>query len=324
MTTTTNTTHPLQTPEWAEFRREWGNLVIKFDYGHLIATRIPKTKYFVGTYIKGVKPTKDLLEKLKVVAKENNLISVKIEPDYVPKNDKERSSLVKLLKDNGCVKGKTLFTPSTFVINLSPPEGDIMKSFSSKTRYNIRLAKRNGVTVSEDNSDEAFEKYLELTRETVSRQGFYAHGEKYHKLMWKHLLKDPISKGRSPIARLLAAKYKDEIITTWILFTSKDTLYYPYGASTHKYKNVMANNLMMWEAIRLGQSLGLKKFDLWGKEEGKGFTKFKEGYNPEVVEFLGSWDLVTSRLYWPYRFSDKLRWTLLRFKSKSGFVRPSF
>ena len=78
----------------------------------------------------------------------------------------------------------------------------------------------------------------------------------------------------------------------------------------------------MWEAIRFGKSLGLKTFDLWGREEGKGFTKFKEGYNPKVVEFLGSWDLITSPLYWPYRFAEFLRWTVLRLKSK--FTKPSF
>jgi len=46
------------------------------------------------------------------------------------------------------------------------------------------------VEVVEDNSNEAFEKYLELTRETAKRQGFYAHNEKYHRLMWKLLGKE--------------------------------------------------------------------------------------------------------------------------------------
>ncbi|KKQ96856.1 MAG: FemAB family protein, partial [Candidatus Woesebacteria bacterium GW2011_GWA1_39_12] len=125
-----------------------------------------------------------------------------------------------------------------------------------------------------------------------------------------------------PIARLLTARYKSQIITAWIVFVWKDFLYYPYGASTEKHKNIMANNLMMWEAIRFGKSLGLKTFDLWGREEGKGFTKFKEGYGPQVVEFLGTWDLPTSPFYWPYRILESLRWILLRAKSK--FSKPSF
>jgi len=124
------------------------------------------------------------------------------------------------------------------------------------------------------------------------------------------------------IAHLLVAKYKGETITAWILFSWRDFLYYPYGASTDKYKNVMSNNLIMWEAIRFGKSLGLTTFDLWGREEGKGFTRFKEGYGPKVVEFLGTWDLVISPLYYLYRFMELLRWAILRAKSK--IVKPTF
>ena len=79
---------------------------------------------------------------------------------------------------------------------------------------------------------------------------------------------------------------------------------------------------MLWEAIKYGKTLGLKTFDLWGREEGKGFTRFKEGYNPKVVEFLGTWDLVTSPLYWPYRVLEYLRWIML--KTKSKFKDPIF
>ena len=126
--------------------------------------------------------------------------------------------------------------------------------------------------------------------------------------MWKHL--QPAG-----IAHLLTAKYKNQIITAWILFTWKDFLYYPYGASTDKYKEVMANNLMMWEAIRFGKKLGLTTFDLWGREEGKGFTRFKEGYNPQVVELLGTWDLVINKpLYFIYQIAEKIRWFILRLR----------
>jgi lipid II:glycine glycyltransferase (peptidoglycan interpeptide bridge formation enzyme) len=80
---------------------------------------------------------------------------------------------------------------------------------------------------------------------------------------------------------------------------------------------------MMWEAIRYGKKQGLKIFDLWGREPGKGFTRFKEGYHPEVIEFLGTWDLVTKpAIYWLYRLLEDLRWFGLRIKSK--FIKPSF
>jgi lipid II:glycine glycyltransferase (peptidoglycan interpeptide bridge formation enzyme) len=333
--------HPLQTQEWAQFRKAWGNEVLFTKYGLITIHRIALTKHSIGIFEKGPAPTKLMLQDLKKIGRENNLIFIKLEPNVPIKVngvqwavDGEKSKTTthnipitdhaqnfqKLLHSHGAVAGKTLFTPTTFWIDLTKSEADLMKSFSSKTRYNIRLAEKKGVKIAEDNSDKAFQKYLDLTFETTQRQGFYAHTPNYHKLMWKYLHPaSPKLRGVSqpPIAHLLTAKYKGEIITTWILFTWKDFLYYPYGASTDKYKEVMANNLMMWEVIKFGKKMGLKTFDLWGREEGKGFTKFKEGYNPQVVEFLGSWDLVINKpLYFIYRIAEKVRWYFLKLKSK--------
>ena len=318
--------HPLQTWQWGEFRREWGNEVYYTSYGQIIFSKIPKTKLTIGTFIKGLKPTENQLNELKNAAKKYHAIFIKLEPAVAKKGlgEKEFAKCIKLLKENGAVTGKTLFTPTTFWIDLAKSEEDLMKSFSSKTRYNIRLAQKHGVSVKENNSPKAFEKYLALTRETVDRQGFYAHTEKYHRLMWKHLYTNMVAQNEEPIAHLLTATYKKEIITTWIVFIWKDFIYYPYGASSEKHKNVMANNLIMWEAIKLGNKYGCKTFDLWGREPGKGFTKFKEGYNPEVVEFLGSWDLVTSPLYYPYRLSEYLRWLILRLRTRLLPDKPRF
>lgn len=311
--------HPLQSWEWGEFREKWGNEIIRTNYGLLTLHKLPFLPYKIGMYIKGLAPTKIILDDLKKLGKKEKLLFIKLEPNVL-KNTKS----IKLLKQNNAVSGKTLFTPTSFWIDLTLSEDDLMKSFQSKTRYNIRLAQRKGVRVREDNSDKAFETYLRLTKETVERQGFYAHTEKYHRLMWKTLHKDMVQKGEKPIARLIAAYYKGEIITTWIVFAWKDFLYYPYGASSDKHKNVMANNLVMWETIKYGKKLKLKTFDLWGREPGKGFTRFKEGYNPKVVEFLGTWDLITSPFYKIYRIAEALRWKILRFRTKLSFSRPSF
>ncbi len=306
-------THPLQTSFWAEFRKKWGNELLETKFGVITLHKIPYTKYKIGMFIKGPAPSKEMLAELKNLAVKHNLIFIKMEPNVI-KSEK----LVELMKVSGAVPGKTLFTPTTFWINLKPNEDEILKSFHPKTRYNIRVAQRNKVVVQEDSSSKAFERYLELTRETVQRQGFYAHTEKYHRLMWETLHKEKI-------AHLLTATYQGEIITTWVLFVWKDFLYYPYGASTEAHKNVMANNLMMWEAIKFGKKMGLNTFDLWGREEGKGFTKFKEGYNPKVVEFLGTWDFVTSpKIYKIYRIAESARWAILKGYSKINKSKSRF
>ena len=86
----------------------------------------------------------------------------------------------------------------------------------------------------------------------------------------------------------------------------------------------MAPNLLMWEAIKYGQSLGLKSFDTWGclgpdakeSENGFGFHRFKQGYGGKLVQFVGTYDLViNSQLYKIYNLIDKYRWIFLRLKA---------
>ena len=133
--------------------------------------------------------------------------------------------------------------------------------------------------------------------------------------MWKTL--------KNKIAHLFLAKYKDQTLVAWILFVYKDTLYYPYGASSNEHREAMASNLMMWEVIKFGKKLVLKKFDMWGalsnnpdrNDSWYGFHRFKEGYAPKHIESVGSFDLVINpMLYQLYKILDKIRWLIIRAK----------
>ena len=319
--------HPLQTTFWADFRREWGNEVLETGFGILTLHKLPFTNFKIGIFEKGPMPTAEMLATLQKVAKENGAVSIKLEPNYAVKKGgmlcADRKKAVALLRKHGAVPGKTLFTPTTFWIDLTKSEEELLASFHPKTRYNIRYAERKGVKVVNDNSDKAFETYLQLMRQTVERQGFYAHSEKYHRLMWKHLGPAQSANSKEQIAHLLLAKHGSDVLTAWIVFVWKDFLYYPYGAWSGQMQNLQPNSAMMWEAIKFGKEKGLKTFDLWGREEGKGFTRFKEGFNPEVVEFLGSWDLVVNfPVYWAYRVAEAIRWPILRLRGK--LTKPSF
>lgn len=306
--------HPLQSWVWGEFRKKTGNQTVRFGVfqgkqlleGYQLTIHpVPYTKFKLATFLKGPQPSEAMLEFLKNWGKKENILFIRIEP-----NTPASSKLEKMLLKYGAKPGRPSFTKSTFWIDLTKSEEELLKSMHPKTRYNIKLAQRHGVRVSEDNSSVAFQKYLELMDETTKRQGFYAHTASYHNLMWEMLKKEGI-------ANLLVARYKKKILITWILLRWHDFLYYPYGASSEENREVMASSLVMWEAIRLGKKLGLKTFDLWGREEGKGFTKFKEGFNPQVIEFLGTWDLIINPFYYHiYSIAEKIRWTILKTKAK--------
>ena len=179
-------------------------------------------------------PDKKMVDEVKMLAKENNCIFVQLEPNVI--NSKESELEIKNL---GLIKSAhPLFTKYTFILDLTKSEEELLKNMHPKTRYNIKVAQKHNVQILEDNSDKAFNRYLQLTRETTKRQSFFAHTEKYHKIMWD-TLKDNANKDDLS-AHLFLAKYQEHTLAAWILFVFKDTLYYPYGASSSQHRETMA------------------------------------------------------------------------------------
>lgn len=329
-------THPLQSWEWGEFREKTGLKVIRmglFDQEKLLSGfqltihKIPKTSYTIGYLPKCTLPDDYFISSLKKIGQQQNFIFIKLEPNvgtlYIEcqTQDKAHQQIEKFLLSRGCTHGRPLFTKYTFQIDLEKSEEALLKSMKSKTRYNVRLAQKHGVKVCQDNSPQTFEKYLQLTFETTKRQKFYAHDREYHRLLWETL-------SPAGIAHLLKASWQGKILVTWILFVFHDTLYYPYGASSSEHRELMASNLIMWEAIRFGKRMGCKTFDLWGSlgpnpdpaDPWRGFHRFKEGYGPQLVEFVGSFDLVINKpLYKLYTIADNLRWKWLKLKAALPF-----
>ena len=320
--------HPLQSYEWGEFRSSERVGVVRlgeYKKGELTEVyqislhEVPGLPWKIGYCPKTGVPSKEVMKKVKVLAKKERVVMIKFEPGL--RKGEEKEKFRRWRKENRLVKGEPLFTKHTFWLNLEKSEEELLAGMKSKTRYNIRLAKRKGVEIVEDSSDKGFETYWKLMKETTDRQEFYAHGKDYHQKMWQIMSK-------SGQAHLFKAVFEKEVLTTWVVFKLNETLYYPYGASSRKRREMMASNLMMWEMILFGKREGCKKFDMWGslgpkasqKDPWYGFHKFKEGYGGDLIEFVGSWDLVISPLFYLlYRGGNKLRWVFLRLKKKLPF-----
>jgi lipid II:glycine glycyltransferase (peptidoglycan interpeptide bridge formation enzyme) len=342
--------HPLQAYEWGEFREKTGIKVIrrgfykngKLDSAFQLTIHpIPHTSFTIGYLPKGETPTDAMINELRKIGEDERCIFIQLEPNIQVESGKMKDEKLPLISHLSSIislrpAAHPLFTKYNFVLDLTKSEEELLKQMHQKARYNIKVAKKYEVTVTEDNDQSAFNEYLKLTEQTTRRQKFFAHTLNYHRAMWEALNAQSLVVGPQSLdknklsAHLLIAKYspktKDQrpkTLTSWILFVFKDTLYYPYGASSSEHREVMASNLVMWEAIRFGKKLGLKKFDMWGalgpnpdpKDPWIGFHTFKEKYGPEHVEYVGSYDLVINPiLYSAYKVADKLRWAILRIK----------
>ncbi|MBI2600608.1 peptidoglycan bridge formation glycyltransferase FemA/FemB family protein [Candidatus Daviesbacteria bacterium] len=317
-------THVMQSWEWGEARISLGTPLERYGLsrnGKLVKAfqitfhKIPFVNQSVGYLPKGPFPDKDLADALIKIAKDKNCAFIKIEPNIEMDNrqwamDKKRNqnSQFSIVNSQFIKSPKPLFTKYNFVLSLDKTEGELFKNLHSKTRYNVRLAQKRGVVVEERMDDKAFDMYLKLYFDTTKRQNYHGHNTSYHKQIWDTLKK-------AGMARLLIGFYKNKPLTAWMLLNFKDTLFYPYGGSSTEYKEVMSNNLVAWEAIRLGKKLNLKQFDMWGalgpsadsKDPWYGFHRFKQGYGGELVEYIGTYDLVLNwPLYWLFTFVDKL------------------
>ncbi len=325
-----NTYHPLQSYEWGEFRKKTGIKVIREQdvttAFQVTIHPIPHSPWTIGYVPKGVMPDKKLLEKLRQIGEKEKCIFIQIEPNVIKAINGAIVDKRKIEMHNNGLRqaAHPLFTKYTFLLDLTKSEDELLQSMHPKARYNIKVAKKHNVIVKQDNSQEAFEQYWRLTEETTKRQQFYAHTKQYHQYQFETFAHTPQPNTLS--SHLFTASYDGKILTTLLFFVYKDTLYYPYGASSNNHRNVMHSNLAMWEGIRFGKSLGLKKFDMWGamsmtpdtKDPWFGFHSFKEKFGPDHIEFFGSYDLVLNpTLYAAYTIADKIRWIYLKLiKSK--------
>jgi lipid II:glycine glycyltransferase (peptidoglycan interpeptide bridge formation enzyme) len=321
--------HPLQTWAWGDFRRKTGVEVERyglFEGAKLVGGLqvsfhpIPHTPYTVGYFPKGEMPDQEQLHALKDLGLRKKAIFIKLEPNVAAPAGEPNAyqSIISFLAKNDAVPGRPLFTKYTYVLDLQPTEQKLMEQMKPKTRYNLHLAEKKGVEIVQDDTDAGLESYLEILKQTTARQGFYAHGPEYFKKMWETLKP-------TGMMHIFRAVYQGKTLVSWIVFVHNNVLYYPYGASSNEFREVMASNLMMWRVIQYGKQQGCTRFDMWGSlgpdpdphDAWYGFHKFKEGYGGVLTEFVGSYDLLCMPQYYPiYRFLENLRWKLLRLKAK--------
>lgn len=225
-------------------------------------------------------------------AANKGVFMVKIEPDLLMA-EAPRAKLEKL----GLVKSKfnLQWNQSTTLVDLSPSEDEIIAGFKQKTRYNIRLAARKGVTVrpaelSKDNMNTMYG----LLKATQGRAGFYMRNQSYLEDFWQ-------AYGNAGMGQLFFAEHEGEILSgLFALYLGRKGLYKD-GGSTRSKTNLMAPYLMQWEVMKWLKERGVEEYDLHGMPpkselENKAhplasLVQFKSGFNPEVTEYVGVYNL---------------------------------
>jgi lipid II:glycine glycyltransferase (peptidoglycan interpeptide bridge formation enzyme) len=180
----------------------------------------------------------------------------------------------------------------TRCIDLRPSEAAILAQMKPKGRYNIGVARRHGVSVVEDTSEQGLADFLSIYNDTASRQRMQAKPPRYFRLLMS--LTRP---KRS--ASLFFAEYQGLRIATALVLYFGHTATYFYGGSLDLHRPVMAPYLLHFEIMRKAKGLGHEWYDLWGiappneqNHRWGGFTAFKAKFGGAEVHLVPTLDYV--------------------------------
>jgi lipid II:glycine glycyltransferase (peptidoglycan interpeptide bridge formation enzyme) len=176
------------------------------------------------------------------------------------------------------------------VIPLDQDEETLLMNMKSKTRYNVRLAGRRGVSIRKGSTHD-LDLLYRMYAETSVRDGFIIRHQGYYEDAWGTFI-------TAGLAQPLIAEVEGQPVAALIAYRFGPTAYYLYGMSTSEHREKMPNYLLQWEAMRWAKRQGCERYDLWGAPDRidpddpmYGVYRFKDGFGARFVRTVGAWDL---------------------------------
>jgi len=207
---------------------------------------------------------------------------------------------------------------NTLVIDLRTSEQELLAQMKQKTRYNVRLAQKQGVRVRAGGLQD-LDLLYRLYAQTSVRDGFVIRSPDYYQRAWGSFI-------ASGLAVPLLAEVEGEVVAAVIPFRFGPRAWYLYGMSSERHREKMPNYLLQWEAMRWAKSNGCTTYDLWGapdildpSDPMWGVYRFKLGLGGRFVGTLGAWDYTTRPV--PYRLYHSALPRLLSLMRGRGMAR---
>lgn len=176
---------------------------------------------------------------------------------------------------------------------------ELMKNFAEKTRYNIRLSARKGVTVRHSHTEDDLKVFYHLYEITTKRDKIGKRAYEYFKNMLDAYDENHL--------RVYIASAQGEDLSAAIAITYGEEMFYLYGASSNEKRNLMPNYAMQSEMIKWAIEKGCSLYNFGGilhLEKNNGLYKFKVGFCKEsgITNYIGEIDKVYNQtMYFAYR-----------------------
>jgi lipid II:glycine glycyltransferase (peptidoglycan interpeptide bridge formation enzyme) len=176
----------------------------------------------------------------------------------------------------------------------------LLAAFDKDTRYAVRRAEREGVTIATfaDAADRRpVDRLHDLVTETQARAGFALPSRNRYRRVWGEL-------GGAGRARILEAWHGTRLLAAAMLVVEGRRSFYLFSGSIREAPGEpkrYASYALQWALMREARSQGARIHDLWGvappgagpEHAWHGVGLFKKGFGGDEVVWAGTWDLVT-------------------------------
>ncbi|MBU6455676.1 MAG: peptidoglycan bridge formation glycyltransferase FemA/FemB family protein [Cyanobacteria bacterium REEB67] len=183
-----------------------------------------------------------------------------------------------------------LIPRDTLYVDLSDEQPVLLAKMKHKGRYNIRLAEKNGVEISEHTSVACLDRFYAMLTEASIRDIFAVESRQFFEQMLTVLMP-------SGMARVLIAEHDGDTLGALLLIIHGGRATYLYGGVSNQKRNLMGGYLLQWRAMQIAKQAGCTTYDFYGYApfrapdlEYSRFSQFKSQFGGNAIRFIGAQD----------------------------------
>jgi len=180
-----------------------------------------------------------------------------------------------ILRTEEALQGKkvSMFLP------LPETSDELLKSFKSKLRSQIRKAEKNGLNYQTGNSQQLIDEFYQVFINNMRKLGSPTHSKAWYDSLLKNYQDD----------LLISVVYSESIpIGAGIVLRNGKRACIPWASTLAEYNRLAPNMLLYWSLLQMVTGSGTREFDFGRSTYGEGTYKFKRqwGAQPRLLQWF--------------------------------------
>lgn len=195
-----------------------------------------------------------------------------------------------------------------WILDITPAEDTLLAAMRKTTRYSIRKAEKDGVTIHHSAAAADLHHFWKLYQATVTRQQFIPFSFAY-------LQREIETFTAHDMVQIFLAEYQGQYVSGAVCIFTPHSGFYHHGASLQVHPKLTASYLLQWRVIQYAKQRGCTKYNFWGinpddqpHHPWAGLSLFKKGFGGSAHAYVPAQDKPLTKRYW-------LNWAIEKYRA---------